>query len=179
LPDLSSIPLARKYHVTDRLHNLTIAHNQKLDAAVSNFKKSHSNTDVVYVNVYDIFQQVISNPTQFNQQYGQHISNYTDACWQGGSFIQNSVLKKDIESELKLTHKQDANFSAKEVAASIAGSPSLAQAYQTGKLFNASVKPCEDAASYVFWDNIHPTAAMHHVLGNIVIKSLEDSRIMS
>lgn len=179
LPDLAAAPIAKTFHNADRLHALTLEHNQKLNAAVNDFKNKHGNVNIVYINVYDIFQQIMNSPAQFNQQYGQHFSNFSDACWQGGVMFKNGLSNKSIQSELALTHKQDANFSAENAANSIIHTPELAQAYQVGKLFDSGVKPCDDANAYIFWDDIHPTAAVHQVLGNIVIKTLEDSHIMT
>ena len=35
---------------------------------------------------------------------------------------------------------------------------------------------CENPAEYVYWDNIHPTAAVHRILGNAVVEAWTNSQ---
>src|SRR3990167_4017605 len=84
LPDLSVIPFARQNGSIEKLHELSVLHNIKLDKIVSNLQVQHPEINFDFLSVFDIFNDFLANPDKYNKKYNVHITNTVDACWAGG-----------------------------------------------------------------------------------------------
>lgn len=181
LPDLSRTPYAKDDNVMDRLHAISVIHNQKLADAVKMLQSKNPTSKIQFIDVFSIFNDLLNNTEQYNQRYHTNITNITEACWKGGMMLKN-LSKEDqinaVDSDLKKALQGNKitltkNFSTLAMAKAIINSPSLAEAYNTGKLYEQGVTPCTNADEHLFWDHIHPTEPVHQILANIVEQDLE------
>jgi hypothetical protein len=97
----------------------------------------------MYIDVYNLFNDIIMNTDFYNEKYHVQITNETDACWEGGYTYQNPGFN-----------------------ASLGIAEDVALSYQGGK------KPCASPDEYIFWDQIHPTTVMHRIFAEIVKEKL-------
>lgn len=168
LPDLSKTPFAREHLIDNRLQKLTNLHNQKLDAAMSKLRNKHSKVTITTIDVYSIFNDVLSDAQKYNQKYNTNITNIKDACWQGGMTLHDEAK---LNSELQQTlAEKNQNFDSQMMAQYILNSPSLALAYSMTK---SNALPCSNAEQYIFWDALHPSSTIHEILGKIVVEVIE------
>jgi phospholipase/lecithinase/hemolysin len=144
LPDLSKIPYIRKVSAdrAERLCSLSQLHHVKIMDMVTKLQLENPQLKFIYLDAFHLFNDIIENLDAYNQKYHTHLVNTTDACWEGGY-----VLQKDGSASL-------------EVAMDVANSQAM------GK------KPCLSPDEYIFWDQIHPTTAVHHIVAEIVKEKL-------
>lgn len=177
LPDLSKVPFSRNTNSAQRLYALTVSNNLKLFQTVENLRHEFPNVKIVFMNVFDIFQAMLADPEKFNREHNTHISNTTEACWQGGFFLENlrtySSLRHDLQKALARNTNKDIQLD--EVQDFILQSPVISHAYQMGKAYEMGISPCISANSYIFWDAIHPTEIIHSVLAQVVEKEISFS----
>jgi len=163
LPDLSSVPFAASGDQDkNRLHELTLLHNQKLTLAVSELKTKNPDITIVYVDIGTVFADLIANPAKYNEKYHSNIQNTGDSCWPGGYRLRpNQVLDPGMG----------------DFAETVAASPALYESARIGKLAAMGYTPCPQPEQYVFWDHIHPTTAMHEILATVTKEALLASGI--
>ncbi|MGD1805440.1 SGNH/GDSL hydrolase family protein [Dapis sp. BLCC M126] len=73
LPSLGLTPLATFTGKSERLNELTDAHNQKLELAIAQLEQSLSGATIILLDVNSILDEIIENPSQFG------FSNVTDS----------------------------------------------------------------------------------------------------
>jgi len=180
LPDLSRTPLAKDENLVDRLHTISLIHNKKLSEMVKKIQSEHSDIHITFVDVFNIFNDLLDNTEKFNQQHHTEFNNLTQACWTGGVFLKNNPVlninsvNADLQKAFANTKlAKEKNFNTLAMSKFIVNSPSLAEAYSTTKLAEAGGQACENTNQYVFFDHLHPTAAVHVVFADIVVKNLE------
>ncbi len=180
LPDLSVTPYAKNTKLTDRLHAVSVMHNQKLADRIKQIQAAHPEVKFVYIDIYTLFNDVLNNPEKYNQQYGVHFTDLTQPCWLKDWF------GKDPENELRLTAQLqkafatnklvgNKNLDAHATAQMLLASPSLATATAVDTAYENGDTPCSNADEHIFWDIIHPSATVHQVLGEIVKKNLSEA----
>lgn len=183
LPDLSRIPFSANTSSMNKLHELSVQHNQQLLEAVNAIKAAHPDVKINFVNIYDLFNDVMANPEKYNEKYHVHITNTTQGCWQGGFVFKNAGLQKDFAQEVQLTFseqvKANKNLNTEAMAEYVLNSPSLSEAYMTSKLYERGIVPCSNADEYLFWDQMHPTEIVHRILSDIVIENLTSQWLQS
>lgn len=179
LPDLSKTPrgLTSDTATSQRLHDISIIHHQKLMTQVAKLKQQNPNLFVGFVNVYDLFNDVLADVAQFNQQYNFHLTNSTGSCWTGGYTLQKQTnvdnLTAEITADLMHSNSPDIKkLNPTAVSEYIMRSPSLATAYRVGLLQASGVAPCQNPNDYIFWDEIHPTQITHQIVAKMVEKYL-------
>lgn len=177
LPDLSKIPDSRG-GMQEKLHEFTLMHNEKLAKEVKNIIDIYPGINIVYFNVYDIFNDLMNNPQKYNEKYNVNITNIHDACWQGSyklkQILSTSGLEKDLQQEIieqTSTNHNDIDLTA--MSKFILNSPDIAEAYSLGKLHGQGMVPCPNPNDFLFWDTIHPTAIVHEILARIVFTLLQ------
>lgn len=173
LPDLSKTPYSRNNNLSERLANITLIHNTKLFNAVNQLQNENPNVKIIFFDLYTLFGDILVNPDKYNQQYGTNVTDTKNACWLGAMV---GTRKVDLMNDLKLALDQPKiNF---ELAADlIMSSPALSNAYVSNNQFE-KLEPCNNADEYLFWDELHPTAIIHKILGQIVIKTLDQQKII-
>ncbi len=181
LPDLGRTPYAHDSNVIDRLHSITVMHNQKLADMVKQQRGDHPDVKIAFVDVYSVFNDLLNNTAKYNQMYNKNITNLTTACWQGGMTIRGTKNNeaKELSAEFKKALSGKSLTAMKNVdtdtlSKEVLNTPGLAEAYRTGKLYEAGVTPCQDPNQRIFWDHIHPTATVHEILASVVEQSLGD-----
>lgn len=177
LPDLSKIPFAKNNGSIDRLSILSSLHNQKLAEEVKKLKAAYPDVKIMFINIYDVLNDVIADPKKYNQKYHINITDTTNACWQGGYTIKN-LSPEGLKKELQQTTLQDKNISnqidAKQVSDFILSSPDIMQAYMVGKAYEQGLTPCSNANEHLFWDDIHPSSIVHQILAQAILENLTD-----
>lgn len=177
LPDLARIPRLENNQARSLIHELTIAHNKKLEAAVQAIQATHPDIHITYVDLYEIFNDVIDNPAKYNEKYNVNITNTTDACWKGGIFYRSTISERTLESEIENAVKLNKMSTSDKVDVDvikrfIMDTPELAATYQLGKSYEFGNVPCDNPDEHLFWDFIHPSAVVHQVLAQIVMEKL-------
>ena len=116
LPDLGKLPLTRELPQAqaNALSDLTALHNSQLFQTIQN--RVGDRVNIIPFNVSSLFNQAITNPTEFN------FTNVTEPC-----FNRN------------------------------ASPPSI----------------CTNPNKYFFWDQAHPTTAVHGLIADAAFKTLE------
>ena len=75
LPDLGELPVTRNTQRAKELSNLTQKHNSQLAAALKDLHQQlQSESNIIYYDVNEIFNQVINHPAKFG------FANVTDTC---------------------------------------------------------------------------------------------------
>jgi phospholipase/lecithinase/hemolysin len=98
-----------------------------------------------------------------------HITDLTQPCWlkdwYGKDPEHEIQFKASVQKSLTNNMTAFKNVDSNNVANYILHSP----AYENGDM------PCANADAHIFWDIIHPSAVVHKVLGEMVIKQLTDA----
>lgn len=177
LPDLGAIPQVQDNRAKEELHAITILHNQKLDMAMQNIQNANPDVHITYVDLYAVFNAARNDLEIFNQKYNTNITNISEACWKGGYLFKSALTESGMAKEIQQTLianqvKTPEDFDAKAISRFIANTPELAHAYQLGKSYEFGNIPCGNPNEYLFWDSIHPSAAVHEILAQIVVEKL-------
>lgn len=178
LPDLSSLPYARINGNAERLHELTVMHNDKLLDEVKTLRIQFPEAQIIFADVYSIFNEFLSDPDGFNKKYNTHITNTTGSCWQGG-YLLKTFSAREINEELKQALLERHGSVPKDVdmnmlSSVIANSPEVRESYNIGATYARGGSPCRHPDEYIFWDQIHPTEVVNKVLSIIMVKQLTE-----
>lgn len=183
LPDITKSPLGRGRIESPRFELLTKLHNEKLIKAMEAIKQNHPQVKIIFMNVFDMFNDVIANPEKYNEKYNGHITDTTTACWKGGYFLHGSQydnrLAQRLEAELKKRWYQQHNAyptdaEVKHLTQMVMTSPSLRLAYELGDTYELGLtKLCDKPNEHLFWDQLHPTEIVHRVLSEIVVDMID------
>lgn len=160
LPDLGKTPHAAEKGLKEILHLMTSLHNQKLIQAVNDFKKANPELRVIFLDINELFDDLLLHPEKYNQKYQTDLHILDQACWPGG-FSLNKRLSRDLH-HLEWTDKMTPLFN----------SPALDEAYRVG-LMKDSLEACKQPDQFVFWDRTHPTEALHKILSAVSVETLE------
>jgi len=144
LPDLSKIPYSQNVNDgrAERLYGLSQLHHVKIADAVQQLQHENPQLQFLYIDAYHLFSDILDNLDAYNEKYHTHLTNKTDACWEGGYALQNG------------------------------GNPALDVANDIARSAEMGKKPCNSPDEYVFWDQIHPTTTVHRIFSEIVKEKL-------
>jgi phospholipase/lecithinase/hemolysin len=157
LPDLGAIPEARSHGVDFAAHltMLTQMHNMKLTVVLADERRAHPKVSFLLVDSYAYMQSVLNDPAKFQ------LKNVKDACYTGS---------------IKLSASSDLQAANEQMKTDIMQNPSLREAYQTSTSLDPQV--CANPDDYLFWDGIHPTAAMHKLIAGRVEEVMKENKWM-
>jgi uncharacterized membrane protein YkoI len=140
--------------------------------------------------VYTPFNELVDNPEKFNQQYQTQISNSMDACWHGGYRVrslsdrQQADLSSRIEAKLKQNQlslrssaisTENLHARAEQLAEQVMNTPDVSVAYDVSTSASLGERPCLHPENYVFWDKMHPSAAVHSIFSAKMIEFIQQN----
>ncbi len=165
VPDFSHVPaIVRKGEKQAALlKERTMMHNKKLAAMIDEEKASHPDSLFINIDVDHYFNDVIEHPDRFG------LKNTTDVCYEGNYLRHRQHLVN--MSEVKAVEQQ--------LHIPVLNNPSLKEAYLTAKMAEQGVLPCEYPEDYLFWDQLHPTTAMHQVIADLLMKEFDKNGIVT
>lgn len=177
MPYLPLTPQAKIMHLADNYEQLVTMHNQKLHAAILKLRAQYPDTNIIEFNFMDhqILRQITASQAyrdKINKDYGVNITNVSDACWTGGL---TKPSTQSIEQTLQITHNlnnSQHSLNTHALAQQIADNPALFETYRVGQLAAQGGTECAHPEQYIFWDNVHPTAAVHKVLGAMLLDTI-------
>lgn len=177
MPYLPLTPEAKIKNLVDNYTQLVTLHNQKLHQAILNLRTQYPNTKIIEFNFADhqILRQIVHSQAyrdQINKTYHINITNVTDACWTGGITKPSpKLIEQSLQSANNLNNNQHA-INTHQLAQQIADNPALFEAYRVGQLAAEGGTECGHPEQYIFWDSVHPTAAIHKILGAMMLAAI-------
>lgn len=188
LPDLGRTPFADLNNTKDILHQLTMLHNEKLQAVVTQLQDVYKDMNIKLFDVNKLFVSVINNVSEYNKTYHMNIINTQESCWHGGYILRPNDLTKrmisdDYNEYLRTTMRNNPSsnrINTNEVADYIVKSPVLLEAYSMGKEIDANGGDktdllCVDPDEYFFWDHVHPTHMIHTLFSKVMFDYIENN----
>ncbi len=186
LPDLAKSPAGKSSPNMQYISDLTTTHNKKLADLTITLKNKYPQINVQLFDVYSGFIELIQNPEKYNQLYQTQINNPHDACWKGGYRVRSMTdhqineLTAKIEAKLKAeSHSQNSRSEsskkaiheqAVKLANHVLNTPDLAVAYEVSTEAARGETACVNPQNYVFWDKMHPSAAVHTIFSARMIE---------
>lgn len=180
LPDIAKTPYGIESEFNETLHALTLAHNSKLAAAVSQIEENFKSVNIHLYDVSSLFEKLISNPDHYNKKYKTQVVNVSKACWNGGYYFDKKKysekaillsLQDRIRKQSKSMKITDSSrkLNPEEFAHYVASSPALSEAYMVTEENLEGGQLCNNPNGHVFWDRLHPSAVMHMMLSRGII----------
>lgn len=181
LPDLGQTPFARTVTYQEGLKAATTVHNLKLEAVVDEIKDGYKSVKIEIVNADQLLNDFVKNIDAYNQKYNTHVTNTTDSCWKGGyTFAEKKTSETDIARQYEkflrsktFTAHDQKPMEPAEVARYISSSPALLEAYKVSE--DPNTVRCADPDAYLFWDKVHPTAALHKMISQYLIEFIDQN----
>ncbi len=177
MPYLPLTPQAKLKQLADNYKQLVTMHNEKLHAAILTLRAQYPGTKIIEYNFKDhqILRQIVASQAyrdQINKTYGVNIQNVTDACWTGGLTKPSAqTIEKTLQNTHNLSNSKN-SLNIPVLAQQIADNPALYEAYRVGQQAAQGGTECGHPEQYIFWDNVHPTAAMHKVIGGVILDEI-------
>ncbi|MBK2124603.1 SGNH/GDSL hydrolase family protein [Fangia hongkongensis] len=157
LPDLSKTPESQYDNQnTATTARLTELHNQKLKALVDELRGDYPDKRFEFVDIENLFNDLLSNPQKYNDEYHLNLSILDNSCWHGSYFA------------------AEANMSTNQLLNSTLPRTGDLQAVLKVR---SGGQMCTDSERYIFWDRVHPTKQIHAVLYEYLLKELGASFI--
>ncbi len=173
IPDLGKTPAAAQNNTQELLTELANKHNEKLFAKYNELKERYPNVNIAYFDVYSLFNQLMSNPGQFN------ITNTTQPCYSGGFSLRAvannpELLNKYLDTQAKQYHLVLDEQKKQAILANPVLKEALIVGYQDQSLpkLNATSNSC---TGDLFWDHVHPTAPIHQLIAQYAKSTLDEA----
>lgn len=178
LPAITKSPYGMSTSIMDQLQQLVDMHNAKLVDMVAQIGESNQDIKIQLFDVASIFDSLVSHPDALNLKYNTQIQDVTHACWEGGftfkkSNVRESALEQQLADQIKILSVDKPNLDAQAYARFIAGTPGLREAYVLGKQAGQGALACKNPDEYLFWDHMHPTAAVHQIMAGEIIDFID------
>ncbi|WP_419419823.1 SGNH/GDSL hydrolase family protein [Legionella sp. D16C41] len=172
LPDLARLPHAKNSSRQWLLTYLTEAHNRKLANQIEELKIKYPDVLFIYFDAYNFFNQSLDHA----EDYG--FTNTIEPCYLGSYVGWLETLKPSDEVLFANLKVHSPKLTEKEWLL-IKDNPQLHEAALTSYLFNLLPAKIQDeplqCGSYVFWDQVHPTTAVHKIIAQQVQKLINEA----
>lgn len=153
IPDVGLTPRFNQTTDHEVLTRVSTLHNERLEEALATLKDKYPDVSFTFINVQEIFGRLFDQA----KQYG--VTNITEPCVDiplpGFAFTAQSPYHKAFKNNFVLEYVQYMHVRDAK-----------------GGL-RANFTQCDSPSSYAFWDVVHPSAVVHRVLGQEVIKALQ------
>ena len=163
LPDLGITPRAKQLgpsYVTN-LTDLSRSHNEKLAVAIKQLQQEFPNAHIISFDVWSHFKNITNDP----QKYG--LKNATTPCFAGGYTNAVNPVDPQLAADLNLAKIDLNNNASLQVAANNSALLAI-----MGNNLNTLV--CQDPNDYLYWDEVHPTAAAHKIIAQKIFDALKE-----
>ena len=157
IPDLSETPFYRKkVKYMQLISNISKMHNNKLQLMVKKIIQTNNTNkkkiDLHIINLYNILDMIINNKENFQKKIGLHFTEVKKTCLYADT-VKNKkeilYLNTMLFTGIKNTFSCKLNINSPDVYVTLLGDIS---------------KWCSHSYSYLFWDEVHPTAVLHSAL---------------
>ncbi len=147
LPDLSIVPevTTKGPDSVEQVKKLIAMHNSKLAKMVAEMQAKHADAKIIFGDITPYFDDVYSHHDQYN------ITDVTNPCYTGDYSLKSHIAQVELNA-------------AKGYDIDIIKSPSLRIAYSVSKLQEGGTEACAAPDEHMFWDQIHPTRVVHHLI---------------
>lgn len=147
LPDLSIVPevTTKGPDSVQQVKKLIAMHNSKLAKMVAEQQAKHPDAKIIFGDITPYFDDVYSHHDQYN------ITDVTNPCYTGDYSLKSTLAIQEMTA-------------AKQYDIDIIKSPSLRAAYAVSKLADSGTEACAAPDEHMFWDQIHPTRVVHHLI---------------
>jgi phospholipase/lecithinase/hemolysin len=160
-PNIGTLPevLSKGKDFSMAVSHLAILHNQKLAEMIKEEKNRYPDIQIIPIDIETCFNEILSDPPRF------HLKNIVQPCYEGNYYLPHQLLDfTEIQA-------------AKRMNIDIEQSPSLKVAYLTAKLKERGDVACIEPDAYLFWDEVHPTRAIHALLSHFILTALRENNI--
>lgn len=162
LPDLGKTPFAKshvdKNYPANATH-LTDLHNQKMFIMVNEERLKNPNVHFLLFDVNQTIKEISDHPNDYG------VKNITDACYPGSYY---PWLQLQVAPEL-----QHLNGIQNDVL----NDAVLKYAYTIGEAPITAADFCDHPEEYLYWDRVHPTAAMNRLLSVLILKEMQENNL--
>ncbi|MFC3908324.1 SGNH/GDSL hydrolase family protein [Legionella dresdenensis] len=176
LPDLARLPQASNSSHKGLLTELTLTHNRKLEALIKHLKVKHADCLFIYFDAYTLFNESIDHASDFG------FFNTTEPCYLGSYSGWLAELKSDDET-LYESLKQRSPQMTEEQWQMIRNNPQLREAALAAYWYSLLPRSVQDEPSYcegyVFWDQVHPTTAVHKMIAEKVAQLISETDLQA
>lgn len=155
LTDLGNTPKSRangQEYVT-RVSTLSKLHNDNLALMLQKLREDHPTIKLVEIDIMPYFSDLMANPQKYQ------LTNVTDFCYDG-EYI---CFEKPGDSAQALKTKPYDKYPMTTIASADGEERSDWQKWNA----------CSNPNDYVYWDKLHPTAAVHRLLAGFVIEKVK------
>jgi len=157
VPDFNLTPFGREMGPAygENLHDFAVMHNQKLTTLVQQLQSTFASNKFMLLEINETFQEAINFPKKFG------LTNVTAPCDPGGidpGPVALQPLQPAMSSLVSVINQNPVLRIANNAAY-----------YQ--QQYEAAV--CTNQNQYLFWDYVHPTTAMHQIIGQIAYSLLQ------
>ncbi|GAA4649302.1 SGNH/GDSL hydrolase family protein [Kistimonas scapharcae] len=148
LPDMSQTPLAKKEKDTDRLHLLTMSHNQRLEETLLSLLPSD------FIQIYDAYA-VFENILTFPDHYG--LSDATTPCYTGRMWRNHTAPPEataSLEEGILPVNRKVAKMPSPPIR---------------------HLRNSPDCAGMLFFDDLHPTTFAHGIIADKLDQFIQEN----
>lgn len=149
IPDLGRVPevVAKGPDFAAGVTKSVELHNAKLYKMIDNMKVKYPDVTFVVMDMREPFSDLMDHPEKYN------IKNVREGCYTGDYMLSERMMNP---AEIKAAN--DA------VKIDLRNNDSLRTAYLTAKMYEQGTQSCEHPDEYFYWDHIHPTRIIHHII---------------
>lgn len=170
LTDLGNTPKSRANgrEYVERVTALSKLHNENLALMLKKQRENHPELKIVEIDMMPYFSDLMSNPQKYQ------LSNVTDYCYDGEYVCFENAESNTEQAKLATAKKQVMSLLKskpydKYPMTTIAPTAGEEPERSDWRKWNV----CGNPDDYVYWDKLHPTAAVHRLLAGFVIERIK------